>query len=168
VLRRRTRNRNPDRKGLGLTLVLAAALHGGCGGGDETTTFPSGVSRPIGKVEFLREADRICESTNARVEAAGDELVGGRHDPPPAEVRRIVLGIVIPALQTEVEAISSLGAPTGDEEIVSQILDATRDGIAELRADPLSALNGIPPSLRRAGRLAAAYGSTTCDARNTG
>jgi hypothetical protein len=140
----------------------------GCGGGDESTTYPAGVSRPIAKVEFLREADRICESTNARVQAAGDELVGGRHDPPPAEVRRIVLNIVIPALQTEVEAISSLGAPKGDESEVDAILDATRDGIAQLRADPLSALDGPPPGLRQAGRLAAAYGSTTCDARNAG
>jgi hypothetical protein len=123
------------------------------------------VARPIAKVEFLREANRICESTNARVEAAGDELVGGRHDPPPGEVRRIVLNIVIPALQTEVEAISSLGAPPGDEHTVDNILDATRQGIDELRTDPLSGLDGPPPGLRHAGRLAAAYGSTACDAR---
>jgi hypothetical protein len=138
----------------------------GCVGGDEATTYAPGVAQAPGKVEFLREADRICESTNARVQAAGDELVQGRHHPPPAEVRRIVLNIVIPALQTEVEAISSLGAPAGDERQVDAILDATREGIQQLRADPLSALNGPPPGLRTAGRLASAYGSTTCDARN--
>jgi hypothetical protein len=168
VLLRRFGHRHAHRKGLGLGLVLAAASFAGCGGGDEATTFPEGVSRPIAKVEFLREADRICESTNARVQAAGDELVGGRHDPPPAEVRRIVLNIVIPALQTEVDAIGSLGAPAGDEQVVARILDATSDGIAELRADPLSALDGPPPGLRTAGRLASAYGSTTCDARDAG
>jgi uncharacterized membrane protein len=94
--------------------------------------------------------------------------VQGRHDPPPAEVRRIVLNIAIPALQTEVEAISSLGAPKGDEDEVARILDATREGIAQLRANPQSALRGVPPALRKAGRLAEAYGSTTCDARNAG
>jgi hypothetical protein len=119
-------------------------------------------------VEFLREADRICESTNARVQAAGDELVQGRHNPPPAEVRRIVLNIAVPALQTEVEAIGSLGAPAGDEHEIKRILDATREGIAQLRANPQSALNGGPPALRRAGRLSRAYGSATCDARNAG
>jgi hypothetical protein len=127
--------------------------------------YPPGVSDPIAKVEFLREANRICESTNARVEAAGDELVGGRNDPPPAEVRRIVLRIVIPALETEVEAISAIGAPAGDEDKIDRILDATRQGIDELSADPLSALEGPPPGLREAGRLAAAYGSDSCDAR---
>ncbi len=137
----------------------------GCGGGDETTsTYPPGVARPIDKVEFLREADRICESTNARVEAAADDLVGGR-EPPPGEVRRIVIGIVIPALQAEVDAISSLGAPEGDERKVEAIIAAVERGIDELEADPLSALDGPPPSLREAGRLAAAYGSRVCDVR---
>lgn len=168
MLWRRSGHRHPDRARLGLVLSLVAAAIVGCGGGGETTTYPPGVSQPIGKVEFLREADRICESTNARVQAAGDELVQGRHDPPPAEVRRIVLNIAVPALQTEVEAISSLGAPKGDEREVARILAATREGIAQLRANPQSALNGVPPALRRAGRLAEAYGSATCDARNAG
>lgn len=149
--------------------LVAVLFFAGCGGDDSTTVgYPPGVSRPIAKVEFLREASRICESTNARVEAAADDLVGGRHDPPPAEVRRIVLGIVIPALQAEVDAISSLGAPSGDERMVGRILDATRDGMDELRADPLSALDGAPPGLRAAGRLAAGYGAATCDVRQAG
>jgi hypothetical protein len=146
--------------------LLACLFFFGCGGGGETSTgYPAGVSRPIAKVEFLREADQICQSTNARVEAAGDELVGGRHDPPPAQVRRIVLGIVIPALQAEADAIGALGAPAGDERDIERILDATREGIQQLRSDPLSALDGPPAGLREAGRLAAAYGSTACDAR---
>jgi hypothetical protein len=152
-----------------LVTVVVLLAFAGCGGGDETTsTYPPGVARPIDKVEFLREADRICESTNARVEAAADDLVGGRNGPPPAQVRRIVLAIVIPALQTEVDAISSLGAPEGDEQKVDAIIAAVEAGIAELRADPLSALDGPPPSLVRAGRLAADYGSRACDVRQSG
>jgi hypothetical protein len=88
--------------------LVACLLVVGCGGGDETTsTYPPGVSQPIAKVEFLRQADAICESTNARVEAAADDLVGGAHDPPPAQVERIVRGIVVPALQAEVDAIGA-------------------------------------------------------------
>ena len=166
MLRRRPRYRHAYPAGLALGLVLAAA---GCGGGGETTSaYPPGVARPIDKVEFLREAESICESTNARVEAAADDLVGGRNAPPPGEVRRIVIGIVIPALEAEVAAISSLGAPAGDEREIEAIIAAVEAGIAELRADPLSALEGPPPGLVRAGRLAANYGSRACDVRQTG
>lgn len=141
-------------------LILAA----GCGGGDESTDdgFAPGVSQPIAKLEFLAEADRICASTNARIEAAADGLVTTGHDPPPGEVRRIVIGVVIPALEAEVRAIRALGAPAGDEGRVEAIVAATERGITQVRSDPVAVLDGPPPALREAGRLARAYGSQKC------
>ena len=166
MLRRRTRHGHPDSAGLALaSLLLAAAAIAGCGGGDETSTYPPGVSRPIAKVRFLAEADRICHSTNARIEAAADGLAIRRHEPPPAEVRRVVLRIVVPTLRSEVEAIHSLGAPAGDEAKVQAILAATERGIRQIEADPVGVLDGPPPALREAGRLAQAYGSAECDLR---
>ncbi len=103
------------RAAIAAAAVLAAVALSGCGGDDGDTTYAAGVSRPIAKVQFLREADRICASTNARIEAAGDDLIGGRSDPPPAEVKRVVIGVAIPALEAEVRAIRALGAPKGDE-----------------------------------------------------
>jgi hypothetical protein len=116
-------------------------------------------------VRFLAEADRICHSTNARIEAAADGLATRRHEPPPAEVRRVVLKIVVPTLHSEVEAIRSLGAPAGDEGKVRAILAATERGIRQIEADPVGVLDGPPPALREAGRLAQAYGSAECDLR---
>jgi hypothetical protein len=167
VLRRRTRNRHPDRARLAAlaTFALAAAAFARCGGGDETSTYPAGVSRPIAKVRFLAEAERICHSTNARIEAAADGLVTGRRKPPPAEVRRVVLRIVVPTLRSEVDAIGALGAPAGDEARVEAILAATERGIRQIEADPVGVLDGPPPALREAGRLAQAYGSVECDLR---
>jgi len=139
-------------------------LLAGCGG-EEPDTFPAGVSRPLAKVEFLAEADRICHSTNARIEAAADDLTTGPRDPSPAEVRRVVLGVAIPALEAEVRAIRAIGVPEGDGRDVAAIIAATEKGIEEIRADPAGVLNGPPPGLRRAGRLARAYGSAECDLR---
>jgi hypothetical protein len=164
VLRRRTRHRHAHRARLSV-LALAAAAFAGCGGRDETSTYPPGVARPIAKVRFLAEADRICHSTNARIEAAADGLAIRRHEPPPAEVRRVVLRIVVPTLRSEVEAIRSLGAPAGDEAEVQAILAATERGIRQIEADPVGVLDGPPPALREAGRLAQAYGSAECDLR---
>jgi hypothetical protein len=70
--------------------------------------------------------------------------------------------VVIPALEAEVRAIRALGAPAGDERRVEAILAATERGIEQIRADPVGVLDGPPPALREAGRLARAYGSAEC------
>ena len=62
-------------------------------------------------------------------------------------------------------AIRALGAPAGDEATVERILRATERGIAQIEADPEGAIEGPPPGLREAGRLARRYGSQECGAR---
>ncbi len=176
MLRRRPRHRHDHRTGLnnragiigfasgpvGFLVVLALA---GCGGDDGPDDFSPVVSEPLSKVEFLREADRICYSSEARIEAAADELVLGRQEPDPTEVERIANSLVVPALETEVRAIRALGAPAGDEQRVEAILTATEQGIAAIKSDPRGLLDGVPGQLRRAQRLAEAYGSQQCGVR---
>jgi hypothetical protein len=89
----------------------------------------------------------------------------GPEQPDPAEVERIANSLVVPALETEVRAIRALGAPAGDERQVAAILAATEQGIAAISADPRGLLDGIPKPLRRAQRLAEAYGSQQCGVR---
>jgi len=145
---------------LAATLALA-----GCGGDDEEGGFSPVVSEPVSKVEFLRQADAICISSESRIEAAADDLVTAPGDPDPAEVERIAIDLVVPALESEVAAIGALGAPEGDEEEVEAILAATEDGIAAIEADPRALLDGVPAPLRRAQKLAQAYGSRQCGIR---
>ena len=147
-------------------VLTVAALFVGCGDdGDDGDGFSPVVSEPLSKVEFLRQADEICVSTESRIEAAADDLVTAKKDPAPAEVERIALEIVVPALESEVAAIGALGAPEGDEEQVKAILDATKAGIAEVEADPQALLDGAPDSLRRAETLASQYGARQCGIR---
>ena len=144
---------------------MAAALLSCCGGDDDEGGFSPVVSDPLSKVEFLRQSDEICLSTESRIEAAADELVTAKEDPAPEEVEEVAIGIVVPALESEVRAIGALGAPEGDEEEVQEILDATEAGIAEIKADPQALLDGVPEPLRKAEELARAYGSRTCGIR---
>jgi hypothetical protein len=145
--------------------LLAGLLLAGCGGDDEEGGFSPVVSDPLSKVEFLRQADEICRSTESRIEAAADDLLTSEEDPAPEEVEEVALGIVVPALESEVAAIGALGAPEGDEEEVQAILDATEAGIAEIEADPQALQDDIPESLREAEELARRYGSQTCGIR---
>lgn len=147
-------------------LVLVALFLAGCGGNDETEGgFSPVVSEPLSKVEFLRQADEICFASEQRIEAAADELVTQEGDPDPAEVERIALEVVVPALESEVAAIRALGAPKGDEEDVDGILEATEEGIAAIEADPTGLLESIPKPLTRAQMLAENYGSRQCGIR---
>ena len=145
-----------------LAVLIASLMLAGRGGGDEPTTFPPGVSRPQSKVSFLREADRICFSSESRIEAAGDDLLSRRGRPDPARVKRVALGVAVPALEAEVRAIGAIEPPPGDEDEVRAILDATRRGIAQIEADPGRLVNGPPPGLREAKRSAKRYGSNEC------
>ena len=139
---------------------LAAVALSGCG--EDETGYSPVVADPLGKVEFLREADRICYSTEARIEAAADELATAPGGPDPREVERVAVAVVIPALETEVRAIRAIGAPAGDEPEVDAILAATERGIAEIEREPRSLADGAPPGLRQAKRLAERYGSREC------
>jgi hypothetical protein len=147
-----------------VALLAAVSLLAGCGDEDEGG-FSEVVSEPRTKVEFLREADVICRSTVARIEAAADDLLTSEEDPSPEEVEQVAIDIVIPTLESEVAAIGALGAPEGDEAEVKAILDATEAGIAEIRADPQSLIDEIPPSLQEAEKLARQYGSQQCGLR---
>jgi hypothetical protein len=166
VLRRRSRHGHPDRTRLKHRALWIAVLLAGCGGGgDDAVTQATTAAPALTKPEFIRQADQICLSGDSRIEAAADDLLAGSGEPPPAEVRRIALRIVVPGLESEVRAIRALGAPAGDESEVERILSATQRGIAQIEADPESAVAGAPPALRQAGRLARRYGSSECGAR---
>ena len=146
-------------------VLVAAALLSGCGGDDEEGGFSPVVSDSLSKVEFLRQADEICHSTESQIEAAADDLVTNEKDPTPEEIEEVAIGIVVPALESQVAAIGALGAPEGDEEEVEAILAATEEGIAEIEADPQALLDGPPPSLVKAEKLARGYGSQQCGIR---
>ena len=140
-------------------------LVSGCGEDDDEGGFSPVVSDPTSKVEFLRQADEICHSTESRIEAAADDLLTGKGEPDPAEVEEVALGIVVPALEAEIAAIGALEAPEGDEDEVQAILDATQAGIEEIEADPQALLDGAPKSLAKAEQLARRYGSQQCGIR---
>ena len=168
MLRRRHRHRHDHptrlkRPGYLSAIVLALAL-AGCGGGDATTTGGFTEPPPLTKAEFLAEADRICFSAESQIEAAADDYAKG-DEPDPAEVKRIVTKVVVPKLRGEASTIALLDPPPEDAEEVQAILQATERGADALEEDPLIALDGIPPDLREAERLARAYGSEECGLR---
>ena len=149
-----------------LPLIVSAIVLAGCGGDEAEPAPDPDEPAPLTKAEFLFEADRICLSVEAQIEAAADDYAGtSRADADPQEVRRLVNDIVVPRLRSEVETIALLDPPVSDEDEVARILEATERGTDALEEAPLIVLDGIPPDLREAERLASAYGSEECGLR---
>jgi hypothetical protein len=147
-----------------LVLLVAVAAIAGCG--DESPSTTATTTGPPTKRGFLISADQICHSFEAQIEAAGDDLFTGKHQPDPDQVRRFALRIAVPKLEAEIDAVHSLGTPRGDEQEIAGILDASQRGVDQIRRNPeLIAGGQAPPGLREAGRLANAYGSSECGAQ---
>lgn len=148
-----------------LPAVLAAAsLAAGCGGDSDQGPIFSGLPAggPMTKPEFLAEANRICVASESQIEAAADELVTAKRKPSRRQVAHLVKGVVVPALEGEVQAIAALEPPRGDDAEVREILAATRRGIEAVMRDPGALIDGPPAELRAANRLAHRYGAERC------
>jgi hypothetical protein len=67
---------------------------------------------------------------------------------------------LIPSVEDQVQQISELPPPAGDEEQVQAILDAAQQGIEEGKSDPQSFQKSDP--FAEANKLAVQYGMKEC------
>lgn len=157
-----------------LAAIIAAALvAGGCGSSDSQTgsgeiTVETGS---LSKAEFIKQADAICKTAHERVLDGYAEFIQ-RNDVPASgpgleeKAAELMDSVVIPAYADEVDEISSLGAPRGDEQKVSAILEAVQRDLAKGEQQPLYATNGTG-FLGKASDLAEAYGFSVCNGGDT-
>ena len=147
-------------------LAIAAGLvFAGCGGDDETTT-PVGASgatgvsgAPLSKSEFITQADAICKAGNKEIEAVAADVQG---EPTGAELEQIVNETIVPEIQGEIDSISLLTPPEGDEEEIAAISAAVQDGVDTLDSDPAELTS--TDVFAEANKLAQDYGLKVCGA----
>ena len=147
--------------------ALLALTLAGCGGSSDDSTTVGALSDPppLAKAEFIRQANQICISSESRIEAAADEYATQAKPPSEKKVAAVAKGVVIPALETEVQAIEALGDPAEGAEQVRRILALTRQGIAAIERDPGGLLDGPPKELDEANALARKFGAAECGIR---
>lgn len=150
--------------------VLAIAVVGaGCGssdsssssGGDESSTSA------LTKAEFIKAADAICEEGNEAIEGEAEEFAEENEidteKPTEAQQEEVISDVVAPAIRAQAEGISSLGAPSGEEESVEAIVEAVEAGADEAEEEPgvlLSEEGGGP--FDEANELADEFGLKVC------
>jgi hypothetical protein len=164
-----------------LALALAAGLIAvGCGDDDDdagttsaatTTTTEAGATgvtgatgEPLSKDEFIAEADAICKAGDRDIDAEADEFFGQGGNPGAAEEEAFVVEVVIPNIQKQVDGISALAPPEGDEDQVGAIVDAAQQAIDQLEEDPSAITGGGsgPDPFDEANQLAQDFGLQVC------
>jgi hypothetical protein len=137
---------------VGATLVLPATILvvAGCGssGGTESATS-------LTKAEFLKKGNAICAKGGEEINKAYEEFsrkhVAGGKTPSQALLDEAAAEIVLPVREREVRLLLALGAPSGSEQRVEEMLTAWEEGIEKGEEDP--------NSLRKAGPEFAFYKS---------
>lgn len=145
--------------------LAAGLIAAGCGSDDNTdkqsfgTSVGSASTSSLSKAEFIAQAGAICESSNQQLNQAGQAL---GPNPTPEEVDSFVSDNLVPSIQQQIDDIGALGAPAGDEQTVTAILDAADSALQQIEADPtLITGNGSDP-FAQANQLADDYGLAAC------
>lgn len=138
-------------------LLALSPLVVGCGGDDEEeggTAQPE----PLSKADFVEQANKICADGNAEIEAAAQDLPD---EPTEEQVTQFSEDVLLPNIQGQHDAIADLGAPEGDEDEVTAILEALQEGLDVVEEDPSTLLSDEDP-LGEASDLAEDYGLADC------
>jgi hypothetical protein len=150
--------------------AAAALIAAGCGGGNQDANTTRAASSRAGQQlttsdlaedEWIRQADRICRKGDTTIGRAGEDLFGPDRQPSPAQLRRFVKDVAIPGVENELDQIRELGAPARDDDEIQAILNAAREELDKLKANPrlfASKQRAFPKS----GRLAQRYGLRDC------
>jgi hypothetical protein len=139
-----------------LTGAMAVAV-AGCG--DDTSADSSGEAS-LTKAGFVKQADRICQSSRTRILQSEDS---GRPDMSEAEiVSSTIEDAWLPVLQDMVDRVRDLRAPEGDERKVEELLDAMQDAIDTAEGQQIPSLARFEQIFAPSGSMARNYGVSGC------
>jgi hypothetical protein len=111
----------------------------------------------LSKEEFVTQANEICKRGNAELEAAAEESLEGL--PTPEDLNAFATKTLVPNVRGQIDDISALGIPEGDQATVKRFLDEAEGILDQLERDPES-FSGDP--FAQVNQDLAAYGLTAC------
>jgi hypothetical protein len=144
-------------------VMAIAIVAAGCGSSSDDST----ETVVLTKTEFIKEGDAICakgtETLNQEAEDFAEENDVDTDNPSKGDQEEVITTVIGPALQSQADELSALGAPEGEEETVEAIVEALEEGAQELEDDPASLLEeSASGPLDEANKLASAFGFEEC------
>jgi ABC-type branched-subunit amino acid transport system ATPase component len=116
-------------------LLIGGLVVGGCGSSSTTTTAT------ITKTEFVAKGNAICvagqKAQNLQVEAYAKKH-GFKQNQEPTKAQEVELAehVLIPNIQSQINAVKALGAPSGEEKQVNSALEASQQALDKFKANP--------------------------------
>ena len=144
-------------------LLAIALIAAGCGGGDDSTSTTAALT----KAQFLKQGNQICAEGNKEINTGFEEFakennIKENQEPTQAQREELAETVLLPSVTKQVEGVDGLGAPSGDEEQVEEIIDAAEEAIEEGEQDPAALVAEGEDSFAKVDKLAGEYGLTAC------
>jgi hypothetical protein len=148
----------------GLALVAALIVGvcvAGCGSSSSTTETTAAIS----KAEFVAKGNAVCVKgekaqegeVNAYVKKHGLE----NKKPSKAQEAELVETVFAPNIQSQIDGVKALGAPSGEEQQVESALELSQQALEKVEANPELAFGKQNP-FAAAGKQLHALGLQKC------
>ena len=136
------------------TLMVGLAV--GCGSSNSSSSTASTAA--LSKPAFLAKANAICKQGSQKQQAAQSAL--GK-EPSQAQVTTYVSNSFAPNVQAQIDGVRALGAPSGDQATVTNMLDIAQADLDKVKSNP-ALLTGNTDQFANFAKLAHPYGLTAC------
>jgi hypothetical protein len=150
-------------------LVLMAALvvgvcAAGCGSSSSSSTSTE-TTAAISKAEFVAKGNAVCVKGEKAQEAEINAYVK-KHGlknkkPSKAQEAELVKTVLVPNIQSQINGVKALGAPSGEEQQVSSALALSQQTLEKIEANPELAF-GKKDTFAAAGKQLHALGLKEC------
>jgi len=149
-------------------LVLMAALIvgvcvAGCGSSSNSTSTETTAT--ISKAEFVAKGNAVCVKGEKAQEAEINAYVkkNGLENKKPSKAQEaeLVETVLVPNIQSQINGVKALGAPSGEEQQVSSALELSQQTLEKIEANPELAF-GKKDTFAAAGKQLHALGLKEC------
>lgn len=154
--------------GLALMAALVVGICGaGCGSSSNSTSTETTAT--ISKAEFVAKGNAVCVKGEKAQEAEINAYVkkNGLENKKPSKAQEaeLVETVLVPNVQSQIDGVKALGAPSGEEQQVNAALELSQQTLERVEANPGLAF-GKENVFAAAGKQLHALGLKKCAPNN--
>ncbi len=143
--------------------LLVGACVAGCGNGSSSSSTEATAT--ISKAEFVAKGNAVCAKGEKAQEAEVNAYVK-KHGlenkkPSKAQEAELVETVFAPNIQSQIDGVKALGAPSGEEQQVSAALGLSQQTLEKIEAKP-ELVSGNQDPFAAAGKELHALGLKKC------